>query len=143
MLHNTNEVFGHGRYSGTQQIKPNTLTDSVNMHRIWLIIINAYFSWYWGLFAWQNMIHGSVMLCPYMAHIIYISTQPERTEISNKNLRWDSPTTNHQLMGIRQQWLADSVTIKISRFIFHVPLFALSVPFMCSYGFEFWNIKQN
>ena len=51
--------------------------------------------WYetwWELFAWQTMVNGSVMLCPYTAHIRYISTQPERTEINNKNLGWDSPT---------------------------------------------------
>ena len=66
-------------------------------HRIWSVIIYGYFSWYWGLFAWQNMVHWSFILCPYFALIIYISTQQERIEISNKNLRWDSLRKNHEL----------------------------------------------
>ena len=66
-------------------------------HRSWSRIINGYFSWYWRLFAWQYMVHESVMLCPYMAHIIYISTQPERTEKCNTNLRWDLPTKSLEL----------------------------------------------
>ena len=45
-----------------------------------------------------------------------------------------------QLLEIRQEPLTDSVTIEISKFIFHLPLI---MSYICSYGFKIWNIKQN